>query len=179
MDIIETYKECMEKDDAVAAGEALGKAFSLSVNNLFYNAKKTAEDLFSDSGTRASFGKLGALWIQVLEYMYLHPFLYDGRNEYAVRTGHMLYGDPMVAGYISGRLTEKDTAFMEAAICTGRVRAAKGETIPMEVSLALHMAMDHRTLQQTFSGIVFHFLKMDIPGLDDNKKGDWEKCPLV
>lgn len=78
---------------------------------------------------------------------------YDGRNEYSVKTASEIFDLSEIFS----------AALMQPYLDEGCIDAGTyedGSEIPFEIIFAYKMSISHRTLQQTFSSIVFKWLSL-------------------
>ena len=139
------------------------------VNNMCFNPNDVVKAIRDDGVATWNMTAIAARWIQLLDWQYKKN-LYDGRNEYSVAFSQTLMQNEVVNRIVSkyGFKEINDEMFMPRAINMN----------PSFFSfVALSMAMDHRTLQQTFSKLVFYFLK-DEYNLQFSDEY-WADCPMI
>lgn len=107
--------------------------FSRMANNICFRPETAAEELISDTDMEA----LDAHWIRILADI---NYRTDGRNELAALTARKLAAVPVVQEMIRNNSENE-----------------KMQTV------AEGMALDHRTIQQSFSRLVFYHLYLAVP----------------
>ena len=119
-------------------------------NNLFYNFRELVTRLSENEKAKENMEALSAEWIRVL-HKQREEHRYDARNEYSVSVGEELY-----SMHQSEPWMKENPIFREIA----------GE-----------MGFQHRTIQQTFSGLIYEFLNKVHPeiALEDS----WYRCPMI
>ena len=147
----------MEKDFSIMTKEEVRDNTKNAVsllsdicNNLFYNFRELVTRLSENEKAKENMEALSAEWVRVL-HKQREEHRYDARNEYSVSVGEELY-----SMHQSEPWMKENPIFREIA----------GE-----------MGFQHRTIQQTFSGLIFEFLNKVHPeiALEDS----WHKCPMV
>jgi hypothetical protein len=107
----------------------------------FFKALKEEDEL-----VKVRFSTISLLWLKKMNH-YIEADWYDLRNKYSVETSqqlsrilgeNLLNFQPDYTGYIDRENEEEDQTF--------------------EVDFVEKLSRTHRTLQQTFSGMVFHWL---------------------
>lgn len=125
--------------------------FLLSTSfNLFYDFRELVTRLSENEKAKENMEALSAEWVRVL-HKQREEHRYDARNEYSVFIGEELYDL-----YQSEPWMEGNSIFRE---------------------IANEMGFQHRTIHQTFSGLIFEFLNKVHPeiALEDS----WHKCPMI
>lgn len=145
-----------------------GRLFSDAINCFGLNSKGIAEALHSTPEGIENMNALAGCWLKTLAGQN-EARSYDGRNEYSVKTGVKLAEDSGVK-----KLIDEQAAFDPY----GRAgKRDKDYTFAMYASD--YMGREHRTLQQSFSGIIFRYLKLLFPDLTVNGSETWERCPMI
>lgn len=148
-----------EKDTKLIA-----KSFMDAVNDFCFNAQKAAEYVYS-RGTDFSVPmvKLAHKWVKKLAEQNEHGY-YDGRNEYSVHIGAIINRYPLFTSFT----TVADDEWMDAVV---------------EI-----ISKDHRTLQQTFSAMIFKLIQISYRSDENFAKyiqdnlgygEDWWRMPLI
>ena len=115
-------------------GADLANEASRICNVLCLSTEKIVSEIRESSEASNVFLNFIALpWIGKL-YEMEQKGLYDGRNEIAVKTGAALYKTSVQLDFVSCKPTDLNNDFV------------------------LAMSREHRTIQQSFSGIVFQYL---------------------
>lgn len=112
-------------------GRKLADEFDDYVNSLSCD-NEAAVNIMLKAENVEYYKKLSIAWIKELHEMYTNQ-LYDGRNEYACKLGNAIYNAM--------------TVYMEYAEGNASVN-----------NFVAIMSRNHRTLQQSFSSIIFLFL---------------------
>ena len=172
MEFIEKYQACVQETNKERAANELSGAISNMVNCFGFRPEKYLSDITSDPNLHESFQKLSAYWIIALCMMRENKYLVDGRNEYAAITASRLACIRSVHSFLKAQVG--DLLEARAALERGPRRGGGLELLTVHKMLSMH-----RTLQQTFSGLVFAFLKSEIPKINDQMEDRWEECPLI
>lgn len=150
------------RDNDPSDAHALSQEAALMVNTFSPGAAKLVETMLVDDDVREPFLELSLAWVEQLAAIYDEQS-YDDRNEYACRVGAAIVALPAFAPYKNSEVSEVAKQF------------------------AKRFRHEHRTLQQTFSGVVFRFLQATLPQgtlHDDDTSGvfgcsDWYRTPLI
>ena len=151
------FYEIMEKDFSMMTKDEVRDNTKNAVsllsdicNNLFYNFRELVTRLSENEKAKENMEALSAEWVRVL-HKQREEHRYDARNEYSVSVGEELY-----SMHQSEPWMKENPIFREIA----------GE-----------MGFQHRTIQQTFSGLIFEFLNKVHPeiALEDS----WYRCPMI
>ena len=151
------FYELMEKDFSKLTKEEVRDNTKNAVsllsdicNNLFYDFRELVTRLSENEKAKGNMEALSAEWIRVLHNQH-EEHRYDARNEYSVSIGEELYSMYQSEPWMEGN--------------------------PILREIAGEMSFQHRTIQQTFSGMIFEFLNKVHPEIapEDN----WQKCPLI
>ena len=151
------FYEIMEKDFSMMTKDEVRDNTKNAVsllsdicNNLFYNFRELVTRLSENEKAKENMEALSAEWIRVL-HKQREEHRYDARNEYSVSVGEELY-----SMHQSEPWMKENPIFREIA----------GE-----------MGFQHRTIQQTFSGLIYEFLNKVHPeiALEDS----WYRCPMI
>ena len=154
-DIKTLYEEKKDLEEVV-------RNLSLMLNCFGVSKKEIAEAIIRDSEASENMREISRRWIQILMFQEAAGF-YDGRNEYSVK--------------LAGEIAEKLRIDMDETI-ERDLRSYKRSADPIDyICCAMHF--EHRTLQQTFSGIVFGFLSISEEALESFKDFDWWRCPMI
>ncbi len=119
----------------------LVKAFTTQCNHFGVKTQEIADTIAADDEAKDVFLKFVVTYIKYLRRNYEKGF-YDGRNEIACERAFRL-------AYALGLETTEDEAV--GFECRSPIR--------YDIAFAVYMGAEHRTLQQTFSKIVFYMLK--------------------
>lgn len=129
----------------------MAEIISQFVNNLSLDSTQFIDELMSAPKiARMRFSTFSILWLRKLLFFKEMGF-FDLRNQYSVETGAKLYQQ-------LGELLEQFHPEYEGVVTFEELKKEKGEGLFFESIVIEHVAMDHRTLQQSFSGLVFHWL---------------------
>ena len=151
------FYEIMEKDFSMMTKDEVRDNTKNAVsllsdicNNLFYNFRELVTRLSENEKAKENMEALSAEWVRVL-HKQREEHRYDARNEYSVSIGEELYDLYQSVPWMKGN--------------------------PIFREIAGEMGFQHRTIQQTFSGLIFEFLNKVHPeiALEDS----WHKCPMV
>lgn len=172
MDFIQLYKNCVENQDKEEASKELYGGISILVNCFGFRPNETLESICADEDLHGSFLKLSAYWIVALCMMQEKKFLIDGRNEYSAKTAAKLACIREFQLFLKGQVGDLADARKSLE------RTPRGDAC-MELLTVHKMLTQHRTLQQTFSGMVFSFLKSELPEINEKMESEWERCPFI
>lgn len=135
-------------------GHKLADEFDDYVNSLSCDNEAAVNTMLKAENVEY-YKKLSIAWIKELHEMYTNQ-LYDGRNEYACKLGNAIYN-----------------------AMTGYIEYAEGNASVND--FVAIMSRNHRTLQQSFSSIIFLFLSKAY----ENELGTVEemqyftRCPFI
>lgn len=129
------FKSIVNTDDAIMAAELTSKA----VNSFSFQTEKEGDTILKEPKLRRSFLPYAYAWMAQLSAMYKHG-RYDGRNEAACKT--------------AWDLKCHFPAFREEVEDWARVTTCKAFNTAME--------HEHKTLQQTFSGLCLYVITQDL-----------------
>jgi len=160
------FKEAIKNKDPKAAYREI----SGEVNNYGFDRKKALEDIRKDPESEKYFMGLSLLWVKACAEDAKQPWAYDDRNEHSVK--------------ICERLAETRLFQME------NVQGYLGQTDKRMVRQTVDELRNlHRTLMQTFSSLVFYYLREKaaedekvqraIQKLNLEYVTGWERCPLI
>lgn len=160
----------MELLNVLKKEEGWEKDLSRCFNNLSFRADKELEKIMKDTEAAESLEKIAAVWLHIL-CMKKENGDYDGRNKRSVETGvlisHTDAGKCIMKGYEDAPLKYK------------RYTSQFHPNSPGDgYDIAFRMAMDHKTIQQTFSSFIFEFLKRTTK-IDLEMEPGWERMPLI
>lgn len=134
-----------------------------------------------DESLKVRFATISLCWIKKMN-KYLEQDWYDLRNKYSIETSdkiRKILGEeldtfyPKYNGYLDSYYREEE------------------EDQPFEVDFVEKMARTHRTLQQTFSGMVFHWLSVMHESMESEffvqvsqkvsqgTEGDFHRTPMI
>ena len=155
MDSLDKIIDGFKKD---MTGAVMAELFTDYVNVMVFSPHEMAERFFEEDGrTKRKFTNLCLLWVYKLNYLAeVDTQRYDGRNKYSVDTGNLLYHE--VKEYIDSMFTDKELNSVKKYRLNSKDEYYKDTDVNFEESFVQYMSLCHRTLQQTFSGIVFHWL---------------------
>lgn len=165
------YRGNWTKDTEKEVGKTIGQAISNSVNNFFVNSREIAEALFDSKKASITMDHIAAAWVAVLNGQYKQE-AYDDRNAYSTKIGQQLYKLPDIAAFIRKNGCAEYAPYM-------RDKKKTLTCYHTGMYVADYMSREHRTLQQTFSEIVFLYLKQKFPKLDKTLGDRWTACPLI
>lgn len=137
-------------------GDDLFKSVDGVINNVCFTPYALVSDILSDEDTNRSFGKIATHWLKTQsenEY-------FDARNQYSVETAKNITSSENLNNALTP-VTDDDTWVKE--FCD-------------------KMNKNHRTLQQTFSSVVFYYLHnvwSKTQELSLNLKASWWSCPFI
>lgn len=130
------------------------------VNTLSFKPEKFVEAVLTDSLSRETFLQIALLWIDKMS----NTKEFDKRNEYSIEVSkkiaelenvksaiafyRKMFTDENLKDFNFSKCTSVDSFFKTAV----RVRC------PIPVIVVEYMSREHRTIQQTFSSLVFYFL---------------------
>lgn len=130
----------------------LQKLFSNHVNNFLFDPKQIHDEICKNNTARENFELIAENWIQMLAKQ-KSCCMFDGRNEYACMIGEKL--NPFLAR----------------------------KEIPTTIQLfSEEMSREHRTLQQSFSSLVFLYIAKWHPDYAESaglKEEKFWKCPMI
>lgn len=172
MEFIDKYQACLRETDKKRAAKELSGAISNVVNCFVFRPDEYLSGISSDPDLHRSFRKLSAYWIIALCMMRENRMV-DERNEYAAITASKLAGIRPVHDFLKVQ-TDEDLSKARKAL-----ERRPGKDLGLEPLTVYNMLTMHRTLQQTFSGLVFTFLKSEVPEINDRMEDGWERCPLI
>lgn len=134
------FKSIVNTDDAIMAAELTSKA----VNSFSFQPEKEGDTILKAPKLRRAFLPYAYAWMAQLSDMYKHS-RYDGRNEAACKT--------------AWDLKCHFPAFREGVEDWARVTTCKTFNAAME--------REHKTLQQTFSGLCLYVITQDLLEKDE------------
>ena len=146
------------------------------INSFCINSEQLCDAIMTNDNARITMSKIIPCWMQMLEFEKKNN-MYDGRNEYSVKIGcHVPYKDVLsteIQEY--GFVDEKDLKY--CVNCFGLKRLSDVRPLNVGQYVAVYMIRNHRTLQQTFSNLVFYILHKyyGVKMKDDY----WYSCPCV
>jgi hypothetical protein len=117
------------------------------VNNFSFEADKTDAAILNDEVLCGAFRPIVMMWIRTLAELYDKGW-YDGRNEFSCQIGKKVIS----------------TAVGKKVVECGVV---KPDINPIFNEIENKMSRQHRTLQQSFSALCFHFLYNSISEKDE------------
>lgn len=125
----------------ISQGEILYKELSNFLNALNFKFKDLADGISKTDIAKAYFVEICEEWICYLEFLYQNKS-YDARNEESVDKGHILYSNSQLNKNVCSfnNLEEKSIEFLDNYVL-------------------YKMSREHRTIQQSFSKLVFYYLK--------------------
>lgn len=154
----EQMKQVFKEESNV---ETLVSTFENFVNNFIVDTKKFNESLKNEEeAVKVRFATISLLWIKKCNYLYLQDF-YDLRNEYSVKIASEIYnllGDKLKDFYPEYEGYNKEDLKSYAEKREDAKNGVKPSPQSFEVLFVELMARSHRTLQQTFSGMIFNWL---------------------
>jgi len=176
IDILETgcvsgdeFNESLDREQV----KKLVSLFTNEVNNFSFKVKDIADEIASDRYTKNLFLEICECYIIALHLLFAHK-LYDGRNEASVMLGNKLYYLGISDSGLTEGIEEDIESFRSNDLCS---------------YFASLMTREHRTLQQSFSGIVFYMiytygrdsLKKEIDKAINDKElyPDFWRMPLI
>ena len=146
----ETDKMFVQKlSEENANGTELSTLAGSMVNTFGLDVEGISNAIQDQPTARKNFAKIALSWIHELYDMKLHD-AYDGRNEFSVWIGAVLYNClPIVAPRF------------------------KYELSPVGMEFSVKFSREHRTLQQSFSSIVFRFLSKQLTDEEEKTIDDY------
>ena len=134
-------------------GKIIGEEILSFVNSFSFDKKGFLEGVLSNEETKNYFTEVSMLWVLKLSW-FKEKNWFDGRNEYSVNTGAIIkdaLSDEIaeLKFKYDGHLSEDEYSDESSEY---------GEPVPYELMLIERISRGHRTLQQSFSGLVFEFL---------------------
>lgn len=127
------------------------------VNVLSFKPEKITEAILSDSLSRAIFKQISLLWVDRLS----NVKYFDGRNEYSIETSKKLVELEKIKesiAYYKKMLLEDEYDLSSCNSVDSVFSTAIREKCSVPAIVVEFMARDDRTLQQTFSSLVFYYL---------------------
>lgn len=159
----------MKLIEALKTGEpdTMAQSIDREVNNLLFPYKEAAKTICSDKEASACFKVLAAEWMKQAADDYTKTYRYDERNQYSCKVCSDLL----------------DTCFIQRSV------EVDFEQRKIARKAVQNLSDMHRTLKQTFSSLIFHYLIEEAKN-DVNVKQlieyantlygrGWEKCPLI
>ena len=151
----------------------LQKAVSRFVNSFSFDHKELVAEIQQSEPANANFRKIVAWWVTCLACMQNFNYYYDGRNEIAVRKGTEISNHPAFLAFQKQVLGDIDATF-EVSKMFKSWNAQKLDGL----TFCQCETRDHRTLQQSFSKIVFYYLNETVGSFDFNSE-TWWRMPLI
>lgn len=145
------------------------------VNGFGLNFKELVGLILLDEKAVENMDRIAASWLRVLRFQSLESYHYDGRNQYSVMQGEKLSHNPFVLSFAHEHSNE---AFRMRELN----KRPRDRFIPLDIGsqIAAEMFSAHRTLQQSFSGLVFTYLVRRVPESSETfDVYDWWRCPLI
>ena len=139
------------------------------INSFGVARKNIAEELYI--GARKNFEDILFAWVQVLAWMY-NKNLKDPRNEASGYTCRLLMKEWRTRDLIPDSLKLSDREIW-GLVNYGEFRNATDAEM-----FAARMAKNHRTLQQTFSSIIFWYIHSYLPEYALRDDG-WYNVPFI
>lgn len=129
------------------------------INNILFDFKQTVECIINNEKAMISFNKIVGLWLLLQS----KNNNYDERNEYSVAIIKRLLNNQFILSYIQKIYDNSDDNV---------------------ITFCDKMQYNHKTLQQTFSSIVFLYLhemwnKMSDNVYEANLPYEWWICPFI
>jgi len=161
----------MKLVEALANGnpKEIVAAVEEDVNNLLIQYEKMVKEIQENQEISQKFKILATQWIASAAQDYEEKWNYDGRNEYSCM--------------ICSKFME--TCFMKCSM------APELETDDMKTAkkVVKQMAGMHRTLKQSFSGLIFRYLVAEVESdhvleeavtyMNRTVRVGWEFCPMI
>jgi len=171
MDVRKEKENDMKLVKALVNGEPeeIAAAVDKDMNNLLIRYNEMLQEIQENPEVSQKFKILAIQWIASGAQDYTEKWRYDGRNEYSCM--------------ICSKLME--TCFMECSLAP----EFENDDTEMAKKAVNQMARMHRTLKQSFSGLVFQYLVAEAESdhvLDEAVKYmnstfyvGWERCPMI
>lgn len=165
MTIIKKGKEMVKVFGETNEPKKLAKIMDNFINSFSCDKQGFIENLkLSDNNVKNRFTIISLMWIKKLNY-FKEINWFDGRNEYSINTAvkiQSVLGDDLniLINNYDGRMDNDDFEYEETE---------EGKKVPFEWIFVEQMSRTHRTLQQTFSGIVFEWLS-ELENMDTSKE---------
>lgn len=150
-------------------------------NTMTYRGDNFADAMTdADEDIQSTFTDISLLWLRKLNDFNTQGY-YDGRNEDSVKTAVKLWK-------ILKDIPIEGNAMKEIDECTSSQSSVKGDwELDFRAGFVIYFSMEHRTLQQTFSGLVFDWIgKMPVNDVIKEKLKKFEeenpyfwKTPLI
>ncbi len=145
-----------------------GPVFSSAINSFCVDFKGIVSGILSSPQGIKNMDQIAGCWIKALDMQYKET-RYDDRNEYSALIGSKL----IQRNYLHDFVQEQSSGYAP-------LNARLHRTYTFGMYLSDYMCREHRTLQQTFSRLVFQYLKERFPQLSCvNDSETWERCPLI
>lgn len=141
MEIINVFRESR-------TGEVAAEKMSDFVNNFVFDKKGFFEEMLRQSkDIKERFTKVCLAWIKKLNYLGYKNW-YDERNKYSILTAES------IAEIL------KENSIFNGLGYNGCIKRSEvyNKNLPFEIEFAERMGEIHRTLQQSFSSIVFEWM---------------------
>lgn len=151
----------------------LCNSISDMVNSFSFKPEKLTEAILKDTLSRATFKQIALLWVDRLS----NAKYFDGRNEYSVETSKKIANlDNIKESIIFYKKMLLDEEFnLSNCLSVDHIfKTAVRIKCPVPVIVVEFMAREHRTLQQTFSSLVFYFL-LNAGGKEEEDLKQFEK----
>ena len=151
-------KKYMEVLKSLRMKKGIGLFNSLDgvINHICFTPYGLVADILSNEDTKHSFGKIATCWLK----MQSKNEHFDDRNQYSIETAKAIMSSEGVEEVLAP--VEDDDVWVK--------------------EFCEKMSKNHRTLQQTFSGIVFYYLHSvwtRTQELSLNLKTNWWGCPFI
>ena len=121
------------------------------VNSFIRPSKELIEKICENPKASSRMSQISWYWIKAVN-MYYENEIYDDRNHFSCERCNQIYHSPTGNNYIN----EYTPAYNEDDF-NYSIKSLLGKRIP-EYLVSLCMCREHRTLQQTFTGLVFTYL---------------------
>lgn len=153
-------------------------AIDNAINNFGFNRDEVADAIMANPSGKFIMNLVISCWLQCLRYQYTHN-MYDGRNEYSVVFGGTVFNKIPLPIELTkfGFSNESDIEkclnnFNKKSFC-------KQNNIHIGQYVSAYMTRNHRTLQQSFSSLIFYILHKyyNIIVIGDNQH--WYDGPCI
>lgn len=186
--VIQSLRDCgtlIDGQPVTEEADNICKSFARdmesAVNNFGFNPKEIVDAIMSDENALTAFSRISAMWIRALSFLSKDSWMYDDRNAYSVLRGAYLEEDDLFKKWMD----ETSPIDADQLREVNKVFQGRRGNIPlMELSVVESVLRYHRTLQQTFSKLVFLFVDKTVSEVQRLKKEEfleeqWWKAPLI
>lgn len=186
--VIQSLRDCgtlIDGQPVTEEADNICKSFARdmesAVNNFGFNPKQIVDAIMSDENALTAFSRISAMWIRALSFLSKDSWMYDDRNVYSVLRCAYLEEDDLFKKWMDETSPINADQLREV----NKVFQGRRGNIPlMELSVVESVLRYHRTLQQTFSKLVFLFVDKTVPEVQRLKKEEfleaqWWRAPLI